>query len=45
VISVSDLSTFLRNILLIIKYVKKTEPEMPEKNKKSSDIPVDFDMA
>ena len=43
-ISVLESCDFFLNILLIIKYVKKRDAEIPAKKRKSSEIPNDLEM-
>ena len=43
-ISELESGVFFLNILLIIKYVKKKEAEIPAKKRKSSEIPNDLEM-
>ena len=43
-ISVLESCAFFLNILLIIKYVKKRDAEIPEKKRKSSEIPNDLEI-
>ena len=43
-ISVLESCAFFLNILLIIKYVKKRDAEIPVKKRKSSEIPNDLEI-